>query len=481
MKLIIIVMLLLSFDLCLAATLKIGLIADTQNQTTNIKSRERYTIFNSKLSDYFLNGAIRPPVSSLVGTASLYYFAEHIAQKNSDVILFLGDLANNGCRDEVAEVLVALRDIRKTTDIPVFVALGNHDYMAAGNISHYGYRIRLCGEDSNTLSKFESMSLFSVFNRESADAHPDFEYADSLTHAPSEHTPQSGCGPKANKTDPKIGYAAQHQRPGCFFSGLVLHHDTQTALVMIDTSDYEDNHSNPMADLGFFGAYGAISKRQLGYLEDLTDRLAGPEYGRTFFSHYNLGFVVSKRKFVLFPELFGNNNTWLSAHTHNNYQDGYLPEKIIKYGEGVTKTIHEVNTGSITDYGMFINIVSVKSDGGSIPLKSKGYRWAVKDDLLLTGEYGLCPEIVDELSNKTGAFTPVMGQDQGMILFGLTRDYRHIKFKPQKDIAAIETNVATLLAAKSGSELRNYKLCLAVIASRLEAGKPATHRFVNDM
>lgn len=458
--------------------IKVGLLADSQFQTIEPSSFKFNSIMNSKLSDFIVDHAIRPPITSLVSMDSLDYFTERLASFDSDVILFLGDLANNGCKDELETVLKTLSHAREKYSTPIFIALGNHDYLAAGNAPHFSYRQQLCGDTNEFLSKLEAMSMLSEFNYQSSVAYPEFKYQDSLLTPLDDVNPALLCGPKASREDDRLGYEGQHQRPGCLFSGLISHHQSGAAFLMIDSSDYEDDHDGVMANLRFFGAYGAISQRQLHYLHRLIKDEEVSEYGRILFSHYNLNSMKgSQKKFSEYGELFGHASTWLTAHTHNWAGTTYYPERHFGSHKKQKISIHEVNTGSVTDYKMHVNTVYLElSEQSAIPNPSRSQRWETTDDPKFSGPDNLCLRAAKEMSHlntshdEYGSFEAIMGRHEGLILFGITKDYRHPHFNPSLEIPKIHRNVHDLLTQHQ-SHLRDYKVCLSFIASLNEDGR----------
>ena len=114
-----------------ANPLRVGLLADSQFQTDRAKGN--WGILKTSLVDWIVNVAIRPAALNLYAPQLLRQGLSNLENGGVDVVLYLGDGANNGCADEVARLLNELAEFRSKAKKPVFFALGNHDYLGAGN------------------------------------------------------------------------------------------------------------------------------------------------------------------------------------------------------------------------------------------------------------------------------------------------------------------------------------------------------------
>ena len=118
--------------------LKIGLLADTQ-----LTSQNGFPDFSqrSKRADRMVSVAIRPPALECLLSAEMLRIAlerlTHDAageKRGVDAILYLGDAANSGGTDEIETFFSILEKHRAATQVPIFVLIGNHDYLGCGNI-----------------------------------------------------------------------------------------------------------------------------------------------------------------------------------------------------------------------------------------------------------------------------------------------------------------------------------------------------------
>ena len=143
--------------------MKIGLLADSQ-----ITSKNGFSDFSfrSKLADNIVDVSIRPPaLERYLAEEMLNIALKKLTQdangekEGVDVILYLGDGANSGGTDEIETLFTALKKHRDETGTPIFMLIGNHDYLGAGNIVSPGTRFALLnreGQPSNpALSKYQ--------------------------------------------------------------------------------------------------------------------------------------------------------------------------------------------------------------------------------------------------------------------------------------------------------------------------------------
>ncbi len=153
--------------------IKIGLLADTQ-----LTSHNGFSNYNlrSKSADRMVDVAIRPPALECFLTEEMLNIAlkkltqDAEGEKDGvDVILYLGDGANSGGTDEIETVFSVLEKHRDATSIPIFVVIGNHDYLGCGNIVTPGTRFALLNRDGRpsnpALSKYQVLKKISEFNR----------------------------------------------------------------------------------------------------------------------------------------------------------------------------------------------------------------------------------------------------------------------------------------------------------------------------
>lgn len=367
--------------------LKIGLLADSQITSQNGFSDFHY---RSKMADALVDVSIRPPALECVLATDMLRIALNKLTQDSqgdkngvDVILYLGDAANSGGADEIDTVLAILSEHRQRTAVPVFILIGNHDYLGAGNIVSPGIRFAMLNQlgrpDNPALTKYEVLKRFSDFNRANASILADtpFRYEDNIA-AVEQH---KDCD----------------HRTGLYLSGVLTYarpEQPRVEFFMLDSSDYKDapNWSEVM-NLGFFGVIGSVSFKdepgfvsQTGYLGTFA-RACSPEF-RFLASHYpkdhldritfakprevplnitNLAWDVTENAFSIpsFSETLNRNlqslltsgkgNYWLSGHTHVHGMPA--PERFILGGLAGEKYVTALNVGSTTDYRAHVAIV----------------------------------------------------------------------------------------------------------------------------
>jgi|GEM_PF-1722763 len=408
--------------------LKIGLLADSQITSQNGFSNFHY---RSKRADALVDVSIRPPALEC-------YLAEemlHIAldkltedpcgsRKGVDVILYLGDAANSGGTDEIETVLTILDKHRQKTGTPIFIIIGNHDYLGAGNVVSPGIRFAMLNRegrpDNHPLTKYEVLKKFSQFNHRSnrIPANSHFSYVD-------------------NFSDVEQNKDLDHDT-GLFLAGILNFSEAEKGSVeifLLDSSDYKDAPDwSEVADWGFYGVIGSISFKdeagfvsQAGYFKKFA-QTSSPDY-RFLASHYpkdhldritfakpgqvplnftNFLWDVTECAISVptFSKTLNQNleklltsqggNYWLSAHTHVKTMQH--PKRFIVGGLFLNHYFEALNIGSTTDYRAHVTIVERYQKGENLRLdRCVGYREIPLfngDPILLTaipkaiGEYG---------------------------------------------------------------------------------------------
>ena len=367
--------------------IKIGLLADTQ-----LTSHNGFHNFSqrSKFSDRMVDVAIRPPAlecflaEEMLNIALKKLTQDNEGEKNGvDVILYLGDGMNSGGTDEAEMFFSVLEKHRRETGIPIFVLIGNHDYLGCGNIVTPGIRFALLNRDgrpsNSALTKYQVLKKISEFNHASNNlpSNKKFKYIDNYEMV---------------ERNRKLDHDT-----GLYLSGLLFYSEkgkNSVEIFLLDTSDYKDapDWSN-LAKWGFYGAIGSLSfKDEPGILSQTNyfkkyARLASPDF-RFLASHYpkdhldritfakpgevpfditNIAWEITEGAFTypLFSErlnqdlegLLSNKkrNYWLSGHTH--VPSTPKPSKIIVGGLLGDKYYSGINTGSTTDYRAHVVIV----------------------------------------------------------------------------------------------------------------------------
>jgi predicted MPP superfamily phosphohydrolase len=367
--------------------LKIGLLADSQITSQNGFSDFHY---RSKFADALVDVSIRPPaLECFLAPEMLKIALNKLTQDNGgdkpgvDIILFLGDAANSGGADEINTVLSILSRHREQTGIPVFVIIGNHDYLGAGNITTPGIRFALLNRigkpDNPALTKYEVLKKFSEFNHGNnlLPAATRFQYTDNA---------------EALEQNKNLDHDT-----GLYLSGVLMYKEEGKAPVeifLIDSSDYVDSPDwSEVMDMGFYGVIGAVSFKdkpgvisQTGYFKEFA-QASSPQF-RILASHYpkdhldritfakpgqvpldvtNLLWSVTEQTFSiptfsktlnqnLAPLLTSEgNNYWVSGHTH--VKTTPRPDRFVVGGLTGDKFFRALNVGSTTDYCAHVMIV----------------------------------------------------------------------------------------------------------------------------
>ncbi|MCP3981605.1 MAG: hypothetical protein GY716_20080 [bacterium] len=367
--------------------LKIGLLADSQ-----ITSQNGYSDFHfrSKDADALVDVSIRPPGLECVLAEEMLEVALTKLTGDTggdragvDVILYLGDGANSGGADEIDTVLRVLGEHRDRTGTPIFIIIGNHDYLGTGNIVTPGTRFALLnrpGQPENLpLTKFDVLVRFSQFNRANnrLSERTGIRYVDNIAFV--------DCNPYL-----------EHDT-GMYLAGLVSCEKAgrePVEIVLLDSSDYKDAPGwSEVADLGFYGVIGSVSFKdepgfvsQLSYVKALTAessadfRLLASHYPKdhldrvTFAKPGAVPLNITNRTWDVldgvvtvptFTETMNDNlqellvpgkrNYWMSAHTHADKMR--RPEKHVVGGFVGQKYFRGVNVGSTTDYRAHVAII----------------------------------------------------------------------------------------------------------------------------
>ena len=382
--------------------IRIGLVADSQ--ITSLDSSPD-CLYRSRAMDKKIGCAIRPPALEQLAPEMLQIALSQFPS-DIDVILYLGDGANSGGENELEALFTVLGDHRTKSKIPIFMVIGNHDYLGAGNTTDPLIRFllvnRLRPEEvpplpatyHRFLSKYDVLKRVCEFNRASSDlpANTAFGYTDN-----------------GNTLDPNLDHGN-----GLYLAGRLVyprHGDAEVDILLADTSDYIDTSIKPEVTIldpfipqwDFYGAQGSVSSRdrestsggqRLSQITYLRDSAAGPPPDfRLIASHYPPDNLDRKRNDIptswhfelgnmvhgaweTVETLFlgspyanqkiqrwripGRTNYWLSAHTHR--------KTMMRPGQGKARagglaglltgaSFHNINVGSTTDYRPHIAVV----------------------------------------------------------------------------------------------------------------------------
>lgn len=385
--------------------LKIGLLADSQITSQNGFSDFHY---RSKMADALVDVSIRPPALEGVLAPEMLQIALNKltedtggSKKGVDVILYLGDAANSGGADEIDTALKILAEHRQKTSVPIYILIGNHDYLGAGNIVSPGIRFamlnRLGRPDNPALTKYEVLKKFSDFNHANNElaANSRFGYTDNIEAV------------ERNKDRDHL--------TGLFLCGYLKYTEPgQPAvdMLLMDTSDYKDAPDwSEVMSIGFYGVIGSVSfKDETGwvsqtstlhhltgstnppfrflvshYPKDHLDRITFAKPGEVPLNITNLAWSITEQAFSLptFSKTLNQNlqplltsgkgNYWLCGHTHVGRIP--RPERFILGGLTGEKYVTSLNVGSTTDYRAHAAIVEAYQPERNSKLdKSIGYR-----------------------------------------------------------------------------------------------------------
>src|SRR4030042_6107493 len=125
--------------------IKIGLLADSQITSPNSTPE---CVYRNKNTDKRLEVTIRSPALEHLTAEVLKIALDKLSEEDEegnkvDVILYLGDGANSGGEDEIERLFEVLIEHRDKTKIPMFMVMGNHDYLGAGNTPNEAERLLL--------------------------------------------------------------------------------------------------------------------------------------------------------------------------------------------------------------------------------------------------------------------------------------------------------------------------------------------------
>lgn len=498
--------------------IKIGLLADSQ-----ITSDKGYSDFHfrSKAADSLIDVAIRPPALERYLAKEMLKIAldkltlnNNLVYKKVDIILYLGDAANSGGEDEIKDVLDILRDYRTETNIPIYIIIGNHDYLAAGNTYSPGAQFALLNRwprgNNKPLTKYEVLKKFSNFNRENNNisAVKNFTYKDNFDDM--------------EDTD-------RNHNEGLYLSGIISDPNEAVEILLVDSSDYKD--SSPLApewfcDL-FAGSLGGVSyKNDNSQIDYFIDHKSDSPAFRFIASHYpredidritkfskpgdslailtnsiwGIGEFVwnlihlskpldKKLEKLLIPE---KRNYWLSAHSHAKKMP--KPNNIAVGGFLFDKYFKQINIGSTTDFMAHVAIVeqchsSDKQIDGyigyrEIPLFDYDEKLLEETIRQIEGEgrhysqdkpFKEIIKTIDEewFKNKPKEKTKSYCIYIGATMLGLNKEYRQFDWKDEQSEASAENLRKFIKNFKAKAKYKNYKRadiisCLGFLAGAYE-------------
>lgn len=426
----------------------IGLLSDTQFQSKNDQIKE--TVLNRGNIDKLpkLNSALRTPAQVHLADVGLTEIGNLAIERRAEILFYLGDALNNGCKDELERFQKSVNELQKKA--PVFVAIGNHDYLAAGNTKTMEFRTALCGEEVNVLTKREVAEAFDRINKESLDIlrrrDKDVSYVSSYSAM------------KCTETE--------DENAGCFFAAVLT--TPSVSYVLADSSHYDKytyfNAQNlttaTMAD-ELKGLNGWVQKSQVDFLlkniKDRNQTVVLTHYGAPDFSRsYSIINGIApglKSKVGPIAELFVDEKLketelfWFWAHTHDDVVNTSVT--IVDGLDDRTRVVPSLQSGSTTDSPNFGTVVFFEGEKTS----------ALPIMLCQTFDTVKCKEFWEKCNPETKE------------TLGLTMSYRD--FGPDavaqyaSRFAALEALDYNVNGFKSDDEM---KACILALASGVEKG-----------
>ncbi len=510
--------------------IRIGLLADSQITSPHSTPDSPY---RSRAMDKEVECTIRPPALEHLA-AQMLQIALSRFPPNTDVILYLGDGANSGGADEMETVFAVLEDYRSKSNIPIFMVIGNHDYLGVGNTADALTRFLLlnhlrpeqvpplAGPYNRPLTKYDVLCRIAAFNHASSDmpANTRFRYTDNRD-----------C------LDPNLDHGS-----GLYLAGRLVcpqSGDKAVEILLADTSDYADTSFKPELTIwdpfippwDFYGVQGSISSQgrastsggsrasQIAYLQadsagplpdfrfvashyppDNLDRKRGDIPTSWHFELVNLlhgGWELIES--ALFGHPYANQqlqywridsraNYWLSAHTHRRamMHPGQGDAHVGGIAGLVTgASFHNINVGSTTDFRAHIAVVEPfsKRETKSNDHVQKVDRYVQFREIPLLDLEDLRErQRLESVLNDIEAYgrenqqTPhCIGYESdvqfGMSLLGLNKDYQDGRWTATEECCRrLDRFIDTVLSRQPGAERTDVVRCLAFIASACEEG-----------
>lgn len=471
--------------------LTIAVLADSQIQTD--QTRIPVLLMTGKLEDSFVDVSIRPPALNRLSPDLLEHLIDRlVARPEVDVVLYLGDAANNGCADEFQRVRDILWEARRRSEKPIFFVIGNHDYLGAGNTTYLSDRMALCdqpdpwgastGRPNLPLTKFELMRAIHEFN--SYPEHPrlgGWQYADNFE----EEAHYRLCLGKVERKHRDRD--RQHSMPGCFLVATVRRSTAagSAEIVLLDTSDYADKairYTFPLRK-EYFGLAGWISTKgpeSQGHWLAAHEQDPPPDV-RVFASHFPpdsfglvskwlaMAGVIGRLADVFVPEP-PNGVYWVAGHTHKWLGVGTL-SKTVRARTGPKKIrFTTFGVGSTTDTAApedafeppHAAVLGIDDNGTMSPQR-------VEADV----DCQATQKAVDALRRirpYAPTYLPVRGKGGGKTLLGLDKSYRRGDWTVTDEMNAMR-NLETFvleLETKEHVSRKTVRLCLALESSLLE-------------
>lgn len=480
---------------------KIGMVADSQFQTTQVRSID-INWLRGKMADKVARVAIRPPALNWAARSMLKAHLKGLKAQGAAAIFYLGDGANSGCSDEFSDgfdetnhnsgsynggILAFLSKFRKDEAIPVYFILGNHDMLGAGSSSRNKIRNELCGHErarldtdgkpdgtkinNPPLTKLDVIRLTDNFNKQNEnfiEFSKDWNYNSSF-----DSTTESNCNRERRG---QLVAEGQNRKWGCYLAATVgfNHGERKIEFLLLDTTDYVSVAKSGIGKYELEGLRGAMS------FGDSLKGLKSPSQTNWFvkntqsgvamriaLSHYN----ISKLKFpgLKYSQQFSNIFTTtddsrkpkqdaafvVTGHTHTQelekVRTGFKIRSLNKI-----LWLNELNIGSTTDYSNHAALLELRP--GSV-----GDKPAIGYVRLALDEAG-CSRTYADIEKHTFSY-PVRGETQGWKGIGIDARKRtnYRKFN-DSDIRNVRLN----LDAFAGEDPARA-ICIGLRASIIES------------
>lgn len=507
--------------------IRIGLLACSQITSPNSTPD---CLYRNKRLDKEFKHTIRPPALEHLAKEMLDIALDKLSVEDVNVILYLGDGANSGGTDEVNDLFTTLKNHREDDpNIPIFMVIGNHDYLGAGNTSDIVERLLLLNDltprenqplpqpDNRPLSKYQVLRRIHNFNMGN-DCNV-FDYNDNF----------------ADINDPNLKHDT-----GLYLAGHLKYSvpgKDSVEIFLADTSDYNDTPavSKPKIRMkidklrafipkwDFYGAQGSISskhksdEKRWSQIDYLKNKLASkPKDFRFVASHYHPDNL--DRKFNEIPEkspfewqnfvhgiyemfvsllwkhhypnqhlkewLSGHGRDyWLSAHTHRKTM--LRPHQSKVHVGGILELLtgdsfRSVNIGSTTDYRAHVAVVEAYVKGKNKKVdKYVGFReiplfsW---DEVYLKKIFEKIKDFGRENRNDpnfrdAGNLDEQSHTEFGLSILGLNKEYLE-DYWEEKHTDASWSHLSKFIQkhSKKYGE-KELKACLAFIAGAYEEEK----------
>jgi len=441
--------------------LRIATIADTQLTTSKLE--DEY-LFRTRFADKVSNWAIRTTAQEFLALENLGYFFSDMKKLNPDVIFYLGDGMNSGCRDEVDDFFSQLEKSRAELAKPMFFLIGNHDYLATGNQIDPEIRLKTCGKGNGVYSKAELIAKTDKFNTVSYNQFNKekifLNFKDNIAAYNTNHPWETPINTACDRNNPKDQH--KDKKFKCFYAGVLEYNKkgVKGQIVLTDTSDYRDVVIQPDVSLTeFYGTVGGISWKSGGQAEWINKNLNGSNDVRIITSHYKvdqlgyIDFYTGRPGDLLLKGK--NKNLWLSAHTHlENPKAGITNHRYAKNLINNKRKVHQINVGSTTDFIPHFAVIESNKSGTfktSYPT-SDAYK-ALK-----------CESLIQSI-NLSSDYLPVFyASKDTRVLLGLTGQYRDKNYKSKNARA----NLAKLLNSVPSGDRERYVRCLLYEGAKAE-------------